>query len=102
MSKEKKHKLPSIWQMTKNFAKDLTKYVAEGAPSVTMQEYKRRLDICASCEFFMEDKGRCSACGCLLEHKAKWKTTTCPKKKWAPQIMSYGKIEEGSDSETSE
>tara|TARA_R100000030_G_scaffold58753_1_gene44140 strand:+ start:1332 stop:1439 length:108 start_codon:yes stop_codon:yes gene_type:complete len=28
---------------------------------------------------------RCGACGCLVEHKAKWKTTDCPKGKWKPQ-----------------
>ena len=101
MSKNKP-KLPSVWQMTKNFAKDLTKYVSEGAPNVSVEEYSRRLSICESCEFFLEEKSRCGACGCLLEHKAKWKTTTCPKKKWAPQIWSYGKIEESPDSDVSE
>ncbi len=43
--------LPSIWQMTKNFSKEVTKYVAEGMPNVTEEEYKRRLNVCASCEF---------------------------------------------------
>ena len=30
---------------------------------------------------------RCNLCGCLLEHKAKWKTTTCPDnpQRWDPQ-----------------
>ena len=26
--------------------------------------------------------------GCLLEHKAKWKTADCPKEKWEPQVLS--------------
>lgn len=96
------NKLPSIWQMTKNFSKEVTKYIAEGLPNVTESEYKRRLDICASCEFYLPDSQRCGSCGCLLEHKAKWKTSSCPKKKWAPQIKSYGKIEKGTDTGSSE
>ena len=30
---------------------------------------------------------RCGMCGCLVEHKAKWKTTTCPDspERWAKQ-----------------
>ena len=99
---DKKHKFPSVWQMTKNFTKDLAMYIKEGAPNVTPDEYSRRLGICEGCEHFVEEKSRCGACGCLVEHKAKWKTTTCPKKKWAPQITSYGKIEESPDSELSE
>ena len=94
--------LPSIWQMTKNFSKEVTKYVAEGMPNVTEEEYKRRLNVCASCEFYLAYKARCGACGCLLEHKAKWKTSTCPKKKLAPQIGKYGKVEESTDTGTSE
>lgn len=98
----KKHKFPSVWQMTKNFAKDLTKYISEGSPNVTQVEYSRRLSTCEGCEHFVEEKSRCGACGCLVEHKAKWKTATCPKKKWAPQLMSHGKIEEGSDTDSSD
>ena len=31
---------------------------------------------------------RCGKCGCLVEHKAKWKTTTCPDGKWKEQDLS--------------
>jgi len=30
---------------------------------------------------------RCGLCGCLLEHKAKWKTTSCPDSRWKTQIL---------------
>ena len=102
MSNKNKPKLPSLWQMTKNFTKDLTKYIAEGAPNVSPDEYSRRLSICEGCEHFIAEKVRCGACGCLLEHKAKWKTTTCPKNKWTPQLLSHGKIEERTDSDSGE
>ena len=98
MSQEKD--LPSIWQMTKNFSKEVTKYISEGLPNVSEAEYKKRLETCASCEFYLADSTRCAACGCLLEHKAKWKTSSCPKHKWGLQIKKHGKIEKGSDTGT--
>ena len=33
-----KDKLPSIWEMTKSFSKDLTKYISEGAPNVSPED----------------------------------------------------------------
>ena len=38
---------------------------------------------------------RCGLCGCLLEHKAKWKTTTCPDKpeRWKKQILDVQRQE---------
>ena len=81
-------KPPSFFQMAKSFTKDLAKYVKEGAPNVTPKDYEKRLDTCRSCEFLIEKSMRCGACGCLLEHKAKWKTADCPKEKWEKQVLS--------------
>ncbi len=94
-----KKKLPSIWDMTKSFSKDLAKYVAEGAPNVSNQDYIERLSDCNSCEHIIRDKMRCGKCGCLIEHKAKWKTTTCPINKWKPQD---DKIQKGDNTNTSD
>jgi hypothetical protein len=80
-------KPPSFFQMAKSFTKDLATYVKEGAPNVTLEDYEKRLDTCKSCEFLIEKSMRCGACGCLLEHKAKWKTADCPKKKWEKQEL---------------
>ena len=32
---------------------------------------------------------RCGKCGCLIEHKARWKTTNCPDSpsRWKPEIV---------------
>lgn len=32
---------------------------------------------------------RCGKCGCMVEHKAKWRTTTCPDdpQRWKPQDL---------------
>jgi hypothetical protein len=84
-------KSPSIFQMMKSFTKDLTKYIKEGAPNVTPESYAMRLDICNGCEYLKKQSMRCGACGCLLEHKAKWKTAECPKDKWPLEQNSGGK-----------
>ena len=83
-----KKKLPSFVQMAKNFAGELTTYIASGAPNVEEENYKKRLDTCNKCEHLLKATMRCGKCGCLLEHKAKWKTTTCPLSKWDPEILS--------------
>ena len=79
MSKEKK-KMPSIFKMATNFAKDLGKYIKEGAPNVSHSQYTERLDACNKCPNLDKKSMRCTLCGCLIEHKAKWKTTECPDK----------------------
>tara|TARA_R110000787_G_scaffold266374_1_gene372464 strand:- start:7036 stop:7434 length:399 start_codon:yes stop_codon:yes gene_type:complete len=86
--KEEKPKLPSFVTMAKNFAVDLAKYVADGAPNVSESNYKKRLQTCKSCPHLIKSSMRCGKCGCLLEHKAKWKTTTCPINKWIPEVLS--------------
>ena len=84
MSKDKK--MPSIFTMAKNFAKDLSKYIKEGAPNVSNKIYMETLEACNKCPNLNKKHMRCTLCGCLIEHKAKWKTTTCPDKpsRWAP------------------
>ncbi len=57
-------------------------------PNVTEEDYQKRIDTCFSCEYFIKKLNRCGSCGCLVEHKARWKTTTCPKDKWEPQDIN--------------
>jgi hypothetical protein len=71
-------KPPSAFQMVKNFSKELTKYVKAGAPNVTPESYAKRLDACSKCPHLKEKHMRCGLCGCMLEHKAKWRTSSCP------------------------
>lgn len=73
---------PSIFRMVKSFTKELGKWIKEGSPNVTPEQYAARLDVCNTCDFLKKESMRCGACGCLLEHKAKWSTTDCPKHKW--------------------
>ena len=58
-------------------------------PNVSEQDYQDRLDTCFKCEHFLEKLNRCGKCGCLVEFKAKWKTTKCPDDppRWKQQIV---------------
>tara|TARA_R110002020_G_scaffold30366_2_gene95769 strand:- start:72 stop:335 length:264 start_codon:yes stop_codon:yes gene_type:complete len=86
----KEQKAPTILGMIKSFTKDLTKYIKEGAPNISAEEYAIRLDTCNACEHLKKSSMRCGACGCLLEHKARWKTADCPKNKWPKQDDDKG------------
>jgi hypothetical protein len=94
MSK-KEPKPPSIFTMAKNFAGELATYIKEGAPNVSNKVYTERLETCMECPHLIKKHMRCGLCGCLLEHKAKWKTTTCPDKpeRWKPVFMDKATIE---------
>tara|TARA_R110002051_G_scaffold323311_2_gene416488 strand:+ start:1230 stop:1727 length:498 start_codon:yes stop_codon:yes gene_type:complete len=95
MSKKEEPKPPSIFQMAKTFAGELTKYIKEGAPNVSNKVYIERLEACNTCPHLIKSSMRCGLCGCLLEHKAKWKTTTCPDKpeRWKPVFMDKAALE---------
>ena len=70
----------SVYKMVRSFVKEAVKYAKEGAPHVTAPQYEQRLKACFSCPHYKEDVGRCGLCGCLVEHKAKWATSSCPDK----------------------
>tara|TARA_R100000030_G_scaffold4717_1_gene3264 strand:+ start:1366 stop:1671 length:306 start_codon:yes stop_codon:yes gene_type:complete len=95
------NKTPGIWAMAKSFSKDLAKYVAEGAPNVSETDYRQRLADCNACVHLVKDKMRCGKCGCLIQHKAKWKTTTCPIGKWKTQVLDNGEVKEGDNTDSS-
>jgi len=86
----KKPEMPSIFKMAATFAKDLTKYIADGAPNVSHEQYVKRLETCNACPNLIKESMRCNLCGCLMEHKAKWRTAKCPAKpeRWDPVYLS--------------
>ena len=79
---------PNVFKMMKSFGKDLKDYVKAGAPNCSEEDYKKRLLTCNMCPHLLKNMMRCGKCGCLVEHKAKWKTTTCPEKKWEKQDLT--------------
>ena len=71
-------KPPSLVQMIKNFGKEYKAWAAEGHPTLSAADYTERLTACKACPHLIEKHMRCGKCGCMVEHKAKWRTTTCP------------------------
>ena len=99
---DENQKFPSLWKMVKTFSSEVAKHIADGGKNVSTAEYERRLKTCSTCPFFKAEKDRCGSCGCLVEHKAKWRSSSCPEKKWNLQITGYGKIEEGDNPDSSD
>ena len=81
-------KPPSFLQMVKTFTTEIATYIANGSPNVTTEDYITRLDTCNKCDHFIEKSMRCGKCGCLMEHKAKMKTSDCPIGKWEKQTLT--------------
>lgn len=84
--------MPSIYDMVKGFVKEAVEYAKQGAPHVTAKQYEDRLKACYSCEHLKKDTERCGLCGCLIEHKAKWATASCPDspKRWEKVKVGQG------------
>jgi len=74
--------LPSTTQMAKNFIASAAKHIQNGMQNVTDEQQQERLKICAGCEFAVEGGSRCGKCGCFLETKTKWASSSCPIGKW--------------------
>jgi hypothetical protein len=88
------NKTPSLFKMIANFAKASAEYVAAGMPSVTEDEYRKRLETCLGCPNLVEETKQCGLCGCYIEQKASWQTAKCPDEpsRWEPiQIGKSGK-----------
>ena len=77
--------MPTLTEMAKNLAqsaKEEIKAISENKPNIQEDEIKRRLDICATCEFFVQKSQRCSKCGCKLRFKRRLRSAHCPVGKW--------------------
>lgn len=83
-------KHPTVLKMMRNFAKDLKKFAAAGAPHVTKAEYEDRVTTCTQCEHFLRNK-RCGLCGCVIEVKAAWATADCPDGRWSKKRIRNGR-----------
>lgn len=71
---------PSWSKMIKNLAQDILNHIFSGCKQTSLEEYKKRLEICNKCEFLI--KGRCEKCGCWINLKARMKSVKCPINKW--------------------
>lgn len=46
---------------------------------------QKRLDVCSSCEFFVEKTSQCKKCGCFMRLKAELSAAACPIGKWGKE-----------------
>ncbi len=76
------NQLPSTTEMAKNLATATKDHIKSGLQTVSEEEIKRRLDVCADCEHFIPHSSRCKLCGCFTKFKAKLKSGGCPINKW--------------------
>lgn len=76
------NKLPTTMQMAKNFLSSAANHVRNGMQNVSDEEKQDRLNICNECPHITEDKSRCGKCGCFLQTKTTWASSSCPIGKW--------------------
>jgi hypothetical protein len=46
----------------------------------------KRLEICTTCEHYVERTSKCEKCGCFMEYKSLMMNTKCPIEKWKEEI----------------
>ena len=77
--------LPSLTTMAGNLVGAVAKEaaaIAAGAPAATDEDIEARMVICRTCEFYIQDKERCSKCGCFMRAKSRLRSAKCPEGKW--------------------
>jgi len=52
--------------MIKNYFNSLITYGTNGFQNVQDNIYKKRLDICQSCEKYNKEENKCGVCGCKM------------------------------------
>ncbi len=68
-----------------SFIESLTIHAQSGFQVVEEKEMLRRLQICNDCPHVLTKNGeihKCGACGCYLNAKVQWQTSTCPTHRW--------------------
>lgn len=83
-------KFPSMFQQARNLAKQAwvssTASLLHGKPFLaTPEKAYARLQICQSCEFYIDS--RCLHCGCFMDKKTQLDASTCPASKWGPELQ---------------
>jgi hypothetical protein len=81
--------LPPLSKQLKTLATSMVDYAKSGFKNVSDEVYNERNAICGGCEFFdalaLAGMGRCLKCGCSGV-KLKLATSSCPIKKWLPEL----------------
>lgn len=76
----KRSKDYSLWSRPWNLLKSLRDFAADGCRTLSLEDYKKRLEICTECE--QRERNKCGICGCYLSLKARGRAFRCPLDKW--------------------
>jgi peroxiredoxin len=74
---------PRLARQAWNLAQAMVEFVADGAKTLTEEQYSHRLEICDTCD--RRQGNRCMECGCYLKVKARGRAFKCPVGKW-PEV----------------
>jgi hypothetical protein len=58
-----------------------TKAVVQGQPNLTAPQVASRLAACGSCDQLRSNR-TCAQCGCFVDAKARFRSQSCPLRKW--------------------
>jgi hypothetical protein len=79
-------KYPNLLEQLKSFqdfAISVGQSAAEGKGVFVSEEREQeRIKTCQECNQYNSESKRCYVCGCFMEYKIKFKTSTCPLTKW--------------------
>ncbi len=84
--------MPSAVRQVLSLTKAVAAFVADGCETVTLEEYRSRIEACLHpegdsehCENLVDEKrcGKETGCGCYIALKAKGRVWDCPRGKWA-------------------
>ena len=72
--------LPPLTTQAANLFQSVVAFVGDGCGVVDNDQYRRRLDICQTCD--RRAGKRCAACGCWINVKARGRAFRCPIGRW--------------------
>lgn len=58
---------------------------------LSKEKSEQRLNICKSCEKFIETTQMCSLCLCIMPMKVKLAPACCPENKWLHETINFNK-----------
>jgi hypothetical protein len=71
---------PPLSSQVASFLQSAVAFVGDGLALVDDTEYRRRLDVCRTCD--RRAGKRCTACGCWIGLKARSRAFNCPLARW--------------------
>lgn len=76
---------PDLKTQAKGLYNSIGKILRSRMETVPFDKYEERIALCTNCELLwpgMEDRLRCSKCGCFMGNKARFEALSCPIGKW--------------------